>query len=76
VVQFGPLIPTVELAQQAGCELQSDSNFWSVTVDAEGRTNVPGVYACGGITGLTREDERLASGETVALSILRNRGGA
>jgi NADPH-dependent 2,4-dienoyl-CoA reductase/sulfur reductase-like enzyme len=76
VVQFGPLVPAVELAQQAGCELRSTGNFWTVNVNAEGQTSVPGVYACGGITGLIREDERIASGEAVALSMLRNRGGS
>jgi len=75
VIQLGPLVPAVELAQQAGCELRSSGSFWTVRVDAEGRTSVPGVYACGGITGLIREDERIASGEAVALSMLRNRGG-
>jgi sarcosine oxidase subunit alpha len=75
VVQFGPLVPMVELAQQAGCQLRSSGSFWNVKVDAEGRTSVPGMYACGGITGLLREDERIASGEAVALSMLRNRGG-
>lgn len=75
VVHCGPLVPTVELAQQAGCELRSSGKFWTVGVDAEGRTSIPGVYACGGVTGLIREDERISSGETVALSMLRNRGG-
>lgn len=75
VVQLGPLVPSVELAQQAGCELRSSGGFWIVKVDVEGRASVPGVYACGGVTGLLREDERIASGEAVALSMLRNRGG-
>ena len=76
VVQLGALVPSVELAQQAGCELRSERGLWSVKVDAEGRTSVPGVYACGGLTGLADEQERMASGETVALTILRSRGGA
>lgn len=76
VVQLGALVPSVELAQQAGCELRSEKGLWSVKVDAEGRTSVPGVYACGGLTGLVDEQDRMASGETVALTILRSRGGA
>ncbi len=75
VIQLGPLVPAVDLAQQAGCELRSTGSFWTVKVDAEGSTSVPGVYACGGITGLIREGERISSGEAVALSMLRNRGG-
>jgi hypothetical protein len=76
IVHMGPLVPSVELAQQAGCELRSGAGLWSVKVDAEGRTTVPGVYACGGLTGLAGEQERMASGEAVALTILRSRGGA
>ncbi len=75
VVQLGPLVPAVELAQQAGCELRNSGGYWVVGTDPEGRTSVPGVRACGGVTGLVREDERISSGETVALSMLRNRGG-
>ncbi len=76
LVQLGPLVPAVELAQQAGCALRNAGGFWSVSVDAEGRTTVPGVYACGGVTGILDENERVASGEAVALSMLRSRGGA
>jgi sarcosine oxidase subunit alpha len=75
VIQLGPLVPAVQLAQQAGCELRTSGDYWTVKVDEEGRTSVPGVYACGGITGLIREDERIASGEAVALAMLRSRGG-
>lgn len=76
VVHLGPLVPAVELAQQAGCALRHAGGFWAVKVDAEGRTSVPGVYACGGLTGAVGEDERITSGETVALTMLRSRGGS
>lgn len=76
VVQLGPLVPSVELGQQAGCELQNAGRHWAVKVDTEGRTSAPGVFACGGVTGLIGKDERIASGETVALSMLRRRGSA
>jgi len=75
VVQMGELVPSVELAQQAGCRLRDRSGRVCVETDGEGRTTVPGVYSCGGVTGLTSEEERISSGENAALTILRSRGG-
>ncbi len=76
VVEFGPLLPAVGLAKQAGCELASRSGVWSVKVDDDCRTSVPGIFACGGVAGFLRKDERIMSGETAALSAIRHRGGA
>lgn len=75
VVPFGPLVPCIELAQQAGCGLDSRDGLWHVKVDETGRTTVPGVFASGGLTGLREGDDRIASGEVASSSILRFLGG-
>lgn len=75
IVSLGPLVPAVGLAQQAGCELTCREGTWSVKVGNDGRTSVPGVFACGGVAGFLGKDERIASGETAALSAIRFRGG-
>lgn len=73
-VLFGELMPSVALAQQAGCRLQSRSGVVSVEVAAGGASSVPGVFACGGVTGLSRPEDRMASGEMVASSIVQMLG--
>ena len=76
VVELGPLVPATGLAQQAGCELRCESGVWSVRVDNEGQSSVPGIFACGGAAGFLAKEERIASGEVAALSAIRFRGGA
>ncbi len=75
VIQFGPLVPAIEIARQAGCDLVASNGLMAVRVDSNGRTSIPGVFACGGATGLIKEAERISSGERVAVSILISRGG-
>jgi sarcosine oxidase subunit alpha len=76
VIPFGPLVPSIELAQQAGCELRADGGLWHVKVDETGRTTVPGVFACGGVTGLYKGEDRIASGQSAASSIVKFLGGS
>jgi NADPH-dependent 2,4-dienoyl-CoA reductase/sulfur reductase-like enzyme len=47
-------VPNIELAQQAGCELEYDADRggWVVRVDAGLNTSLPGIYAAGEITGI------------------------
>jgi sarcosine oxidase subunit alpha len=70
LVTLGPMVPCVELAFQAGCELVCPDGVWSVKVDSEGRTSVPGVFACGGAIGLVRSEDRISSAEAAASGIL------
>ena len=63
--------PRTQLAEQLGCELTSQG---CLQVDAEGRTNVPGVYAAGDITpGMqyiqTAAAEGAQAGTACALSL-------
>lgn len=76
VVPLGPLVPSVELAQQAGCELAPVAGLWCVRTDRGGATSVPGVYASGGVTGLVKSEDRIASGKVVASTILKSLGGS
>ncbi len=76
VVHLAPLVPAIELARQAGCSLRNTNGTLSVEVDADGRTTIPGIFACGGTTGLLSETERITSGERAAVSVLNSRGGA
>jgi sarcosine oxidase subunit alpha len=76
VVSIGPLVPSVELAQQAGCLLEARGGFWQVKIDKTGRTTVPGVYACGGVTGLSSSEDRIASGQIASASIVESVGGS
>jgi pyruvate/2-oxoglutarate dehydrogenase complex dihydrolipoamide dehydrogenase (E3) component len=76
VVSIGPLVPSVELAQQAGCLLEAHNGVWQVKVDKTGRTTVPGVFACGGITGLFKSEDRIVSGQIASASIAKSLGGA
>ena len=71
VVLLGPLVPYVNLAQQAGCELKSVDGLWFVATDHEGRTTIPSVFSCGSVTGLTSVQERTVSGTRSADSIAR-----
>ena len=71
VVPLGPLVPSVELAQQAGCELSVINGLWCVKSDPEGRTSIPGIFASGGVTGLVRNEERIVSGEVAASAIVK-----
>jgi sarcosine oxidase subunit alpha len=71
LVELGPLVPAVELAYQAGCELRAKEGSWIVKVDARGRTSVPGVYACGGVAGFTRSEDRISSAEAAAEEMLK-----
>jgi hypothetical protein len=71
VLLLGPLVPYVNLAQQAGCELACVGEFWCVKTDRDGITSVPSVFSCGGATGLSAKDEREASGVRAAESIAR-----
>lgn len=74
VVSLGPLVPAVGIAQQAGCGLSPVGDFWCVRTDPEGLTNVPGVYACGGVAGLSAKEDRIASGIAAGDAIVRYLG--
>jgi NADPH-dependent 2,4-dienoyl-CoA reductase/sulfur reductase-like enzyme len=55
--------PRLELAIAAGCALSAGGPFDRfVTVDADQRTSVPGVYAAGEITGIGGADAALSEG--------------
>lgn len=71
VVPLGPLVPAVGIAHQAGCELVPVGEHWCVRTDPEGLTSVAGVYACGGVAGLTAKEDRIASGLAAGEAILR-----
>lgn len=71
VVLLGPLVPYVNLAQQAGCRLKPSGEFWVVDTEGAGATSVPTVFSSGSVTGLRSADERVASGKIVAKSISR-----
>lgn len=75
VVTLGPLVPSVELASQAGCELMDRDGNWVVKVDGRGRTSVPGVFACGSVAGFNSGEERIASAEAAAEGMLQHIGG-
>lgn len=75
VITLGPLVPSVELAGQAGCELKVKEGQWVVKVDARGMTSVPGVFACGGAAGFNTSLERISSAEAAASGILDYIGG-
>jgi hypothetical protein len=70
VVNLGPLVPSTELASQAGCELKNREGFWVVKVDGKGRTSVPGIFACGGVAGHFTGEESIVSAEAAAASVL------
>lgn len=70
VVVLGPLVPAVELAQQAGCEPLPKEGFMIVRTDSVGRTSVPNIYACGGVAGFWDFDGRVASAKRAAAAIV------
>ena len=74
VVILGPLIPAVELAQQAGCELSHRDGTVTVKVDSHGRTNVSSVFACGSVAGSPDQSERISSGQRAADAISKQLG--
>ncbi len=74
VVLLGPLVPYVPLAQQAGCELRADGEYWCVKVEENGSTSIPHVFAYGSVTGITSEDGRAMSGERVASGVADSLG--
>jgi hypothetical protein len=76
VLPLGPMVPSIELAQQAGCDLAAVGGYWCVRTDQGGATSVPGVYASGGVTGLVKSEDRIASGKAAASSIIKNLGGS
>ncbi len=76
VVVLGPLVPYVNLAQQAGCRLRTAGDFWIVVTEKGGATSAPGIYSCGSVAGHVSQDERAASGRNAGLSIARTLGGS
>ncbi len=74
VILLGPLVPYVSLAQQAGCELKAAGEFWCVKAGEQGTTNLPNVFACGSVTGISSEDGRRVSGDLAAAGIARYLG--
>ena len=74
VVVMGPLLPAVELARQAGCEMTSKDGFVRVKTDVSGRTTVPSVFACGGVAGFISPAERTRSAERAADAIAQELG--
>lgn len=76
VVLLGPLVPYVNLAQQAGCELRPRDGQWYVMTGPDGRTSVDGVFACGSVAGFLDEASRTRSGERAADGIARYLGVA
>ena len=74
VVIMGPLVPAIELAQQAGCDLSSQDGTVAVKVDAHGMTSVPSVFACGSVAGSRDQSERISSGQRAADAILEQLG--
>ncbi len=68
--------PNIELAQVAGCEIESDTTKggWVVKVDQTLETSVENVFAAGEITGIGGAPKSLNEGNIAALSILRRLG--
>jgi sarcosine oxidase subunit alpha len=76
VVVFGPLVPYVNLAQQAGCRLKASGDFWIVDASKSGATSVSGIYSCGSVAGYETEKDRAASGRKAGLFVARAFGGS
>lgn len=74
VILLGPLVPYVSLAQQAGCELKTSGEFWCIKAGEQGTTNLPNVFACGSVAGISSEDGRRVSGALAAAGIARYLG--
>ncbi|HLQ37416.1 MAG TPA: FAD-dependent oxidoreductase [Planctomycetota bacterium] len=68
---FG-LVPSIELAQLLGCEVEWNAvrGGWCVRVDDRGQTSVPGVLAVGEIAGIGGAEVAIAEGELAAAQIL------
>lgn len=76
VVHLGPLVPAINLAQQAGCDTEYIGGHVCVRTDLEGKTSVSGVFSCGGVTGLSVESERIADGLAAGNAIAKHLGAA
>ena len=69
---FG-LVPSVELAQRLGCEVEWNAvrGGWCVPVDSVMRTAVDSVYAVGEIAGIGGSEVAIAEGQLAAASVLQ-----
>ena len=68
--------PNLELAQQAGCELEYDPNKggWIVKVDESLRTSLPGCYAAGEVTGIAGAEKSHIEGCMAGLAAAKDLG--
>ena len=66
------LVPNLELAMQAGCELAyaPHRGGWVVAADQDLQTSVPGIFAAGEATGIGGGAKALVEGELAALGLL------
>ncbi|HEX5053620.1 MAG TPA: FAD-dependent oxidoreductase [Planctomycetota bacterium] len=73
---FG-LVPSVELGLRLGCGSRFDAarGGHCLTVDAEQRTSVAGVFAAGEICGIGGAEVAMAEGQVAAAAILRDLRG-
>ncbi len=74
VIVMGPLVPAIELAQQAGCELIAHEGLLTVRTDRSGRTSVRSIFACGGVAGFKETAERISSAERAADAVAKELG--
>jgi len=63
--------PNIELAQQAGCELEHDplKGGWVVRVDGDLQTSLPACYAAGEVSGIAGAEKSYIEGRMAGLLI-------
>jgi NAD(P)H-nitrite reductase large subunit len=69
-------VPNIELPQLVGCELKysPDRGGWSVKVDSQLETSLPGIFAAGEVTGIGGAEKALVEGRLAGLSMLYRLG--
>jgi len=73
-ISYG-FLPATELARLAGASsTPAEGGGWRVLGDADGRTDVPGLYVAGEQTGIKGAAAALVEGQLAALALLADRG--
>jgi NAD(P)H-nitrite reductase large subunit len=69
-------VPNIELATQAGCDLEYQKNKggWVVKVDKTLESSFPSVFAAGEVTGIAGAKKSFIQGKLAAMSILKKMG--